>query len=146
GAAGRLEGALRDRQQRLILGLNFGLVGGPIGRGDFASAAGAGETRGALAARKLRQKLREPRVFDDDGKYALAFLVDIDRADKGDRRTQADRVRGDLEPARLVARDAFLVPFLIGDDEIRAFEAALLELNVVDDHLVGVDAPLHHAV
>ena len=47
---------------------------------------------------------------------------------------------------RLVARDAFLVPFLVGDDEIRAFEAALLELDVADDHLVGVDAPLHHAV
>jgi hypothetical protein len=146
GAAGRLERALRDRQQRLIRALHVGLVGVRIGRGDRASAAAEDERGAGLADRKLRQKLREPRVLDDDGKYALAFLVDIDRADKGDRRTQAHGMRGDLEPARLVARDAFLVPFLIGDDEIGAFEATLLELDVIDDHLVGVDAPLHHAV
>ena len=52
----------------------------------------------------------------------------------------------DCEPRWFVSLYARPVPFLIGDGVIGVFEAALLELDISDYHLICVNAPLDHAV
>ena len=82
GAAGLPDRAHRDRQQRLI---RFsGMTSSASGSGAAIDAAVAVEDEGAgrFADRELRQKIRHPREFDDDGKHAGASLVDIDRRRK----------------------------------------------------------------
>ncbi len=56
------------------------------------------------------------------------------------------RMHGDVGPARQVEIEAELVPGLIGGDEIRRLERALLELDIADHNLVAVDAALARAL
>ncbi len=132
--------ALGNRQQRLIRSLHFDFIGVRIGRGDDLSVAAENKGGAGFPHGQLRQELCEPGVFDDNGEHTLPLLIDVHRAGIGDRRTLAYRKVRDLEPARFLVRDAFAVPFLIGDNVVGVLESALLELNVADHDLIGVDA------
>ena len=146
GGASLLQRHLRHPQQRLIVTLHVHFVGVRIRRCDHRAVAAEDERRTGLSYRQLRQELRQARVFDDDGEHTLAFLIDVDRAGISDRRTQTDRKRTYLEPARLVFDNALLVPFLIGDLVIGVFEPALLKFDVADNDTIFVDAAFDDAV
>lgn len=51
---------------------------------DEIAIAVEDESRSRTSDLELREKTREPGIFDDDGKHALALLVDVDRPCKGD--------------------------------------------------------------
>src|SRR5579859_2832991 len=94
------------------------LVGIGIGRRDDAAVAPQNEGCTRLSNREVREKLGEPRVFDDDCENALAFLVHIDWTRIGDRRTRSNRMNQYVEPARFVGLRSAAIPFLIGDNVV----------------------------
>ena len=135
-----------DRQQRLIGSLRVDLVGLRIRCGDGAAVAVEDERGAGFSDLELRQKPRQPRVFDENGKNAFALCIDVDRAGKGDRGTRADGVIGDIEPARIFGLDAVAVPILLEDGVGGVLEPAAFELDVAHDGFVLIDPALDLAL
>src|SRR5437764_10787089 len=105
-------------------------VGVLIRRGhEFASAI-EDECGSGMPDLELRQKTREPRVFDDNGKNALPLLIDVDWTGKCDRRLFAGRMVADLEPLGLLGLDSSLEPGPLGDPEIGRLESAIGAFDV----------------
>src|SRR6516162_3095375 len=117
-------------------------VGILVRRRDKLAAAVEDECRPGASDLELREEMRKARVFDDDRKDALTFLVNIDRSRIGDRWTLPDRMVDNLEPLRLLGGQASLEPSLVADVKASRLEAAVLKLDVARDHLILIDAAL----
>src|SRR5260370_26769112 len=78
GAAGLFDRAMGDWQQRLIPPLHTDFISILIGGGDGGPISTQDESCAGFSDGELRQKLREPRVFDDNCKHTLPFLVHVD--------------------------------------------------------------------
>src|SRR5262245_49435638 len=117
-------------------------VGILVGRGDQFAAAAEDERRSRAPDLELGKETRKSRIFDDNGEDALAFLIDIDRSRKCERRTRADRMINDVKPLRAVGAHAGLEPGTVGDKEIGRLETASLEFDVARNHLIFVDPAL----
>ena len=85
GAAGVLDRFDRDRKQRMIGFQRHHLVGVRIGCGDHLAVPLEDEGAGRFSDRELRQEIRDPRQFDDDGDDAGGLLIDVDRGREGRR-------------------------------------------------------------
>ena len=108
-----------DRKQRMIGLQRHRLAGIRIGRRDHLAVAFEDEGAGRLSDRELRQEIRHPRQFDDDGDHAGGLVVDIDRRRERRRQPLALRMRREGGPEFVVGLDGGAEPFLIGDANIR---------------------------
>src|SRR6266849_3645928 len=138
--------ALCDRQQRLIGSLRVYLVSIPIRRRDNRAVPIENEGGSRLSDSELRQKLRQPRILNNDAENALTFLIDVDRARERDRGPLADRMGRDIEPLGIFGLHTAPKPFLIGDRIGGVFKAAVFELDIARYHFVLVDTAPKSAV
>jgi hypothetical protein len=122
------------------------LVGVLVGRGNQFSAVVEDKSGPGTSHFKLRQEMSKPGVFDDDGKDALTFLVDVDRAGERDRPALADRMVDHSRPSRPVGLDRSLEPGLVDDAEVCWRELAGLEFDVAGDDGIFIDPALTRMV
>ena len=106
--------------------------------GDHLAVPFEDEGAGRFSDRELRQEIRHPRQFDDDGDDAGRLPVDIDGSREGRRQPLALRMRRQRRPEFVVGLDGGAKPFLIGDGIFGVLDMAVLELKIVADEFVAV--------